>query len=112
MSNKSMACEYRAFDTKIGSMVYPPFPDSKRNLHLLWTGKQDKNGKRVFDGDILKDSADFLWIVFWRQREAGFFKRELDQPENTEYYFGIQNLKRLEVIGNIYENPELLKEKE
>lgn len=68
-----------------------------------YTGLTDKNGKRIFEGDIIRAwgfPKDTLTIqVMWYDKHAGFNLMGL----NTEAF---------EIIGNIYDNPELIKERE
>ena len=76
-----------------------------------YTGLTDKNGKRIFEGDIVHcvsklDSADMV-IIF----ECGQFRMILAEKYH-EYqtnvgYYDI-NCFAKEVIGNIHDNPELL----
>lgn len=80
------------------------------------TGLRDKNGKEIFEGDILACKTDDEVInlnVFWDEEHALFMfeskKYNEQEPlaelvENNTYPF--------EIIGNIYENRELLEDKE
>lgn len=74
-----------------------------------YTGLTDKNGRRIFEGDILKftdaDGRDvYLNVVF----EDGAFLMEEDGVINSDLIPSYDCLG-VEVIGNIYDNPELLK---
>ena len=80
------------------------------------TGLRDKNGKEIFEKDILACKTDDEVInlnVFWDEEHALFMfeskKYNEQEPlaelvENNTYPF--------EIIGNVHENPELLEDKE
>ena len=78
-----------------------------------YTGLTDKNGKRIFEGDILEHHAqgDIIvnrGVVNWDEKNA----RWAHQLNTMNPCFYMHNPKSVEVIGNIYDNPELLKEAE
>lgn len=71
------------------------------------TGLKDKNGKLIFEGDVVKDHNNKLSKVIFDKRGAyfGLFESTVETGYITEFI--IEGM-HLEVIGNIYENPELL----
>ena len=83
-----------------------------------YTGLKDKNGKKIFDGDIIKTHFSFTheveqepFIVVWNIDKA-MFEGVKPSKRKDEYLKGFDFLaeqKNLyEVIGNIHDNPELL----
>ena len=79
---------------------------------LQSTGLKDKNGKEIFEEDIVKDE-DGEWIaqIIWNDTWA-MFEPEImwQEDKNCSYDIRMGRPERFEVIGNIHENPELLKE--
>lgn len=73
------------------------------------TGLKDKNGKEIFEGDIL-DYKGRKALVRWHGSYASFIYRFVDelQNRNTEWKPLYLAYMKCEIIGNIYENKELL----
>lgn len=82
------------------------------------TGLKDKNGKEIFEGDILTNGIDVMSIK--RHDTLGFyidFKGKIDfiadGADLEEFEEDAKEIADIiEIIGNIYENPELLEVKE
>lgn len=79
---------------------------------MQYTGLKDKNGREIYEGDIINsgqkrgsDGSAILYQLKWGDESAGW---DVDQIGRYCMTGGI-DLKKVEVIGNIHENPELLK---
>lgn len=71
---------------------------------MQYTGLLDKNGSEIYEGDIVK-CADEIGIVLYF---GANFQVNWD-PVSTYATYLFLCAKDSEIIGNIYENPELLK---
>ena len=78
-----------------------------------FTGLLDKNGKEIWEGDILRNTkSKEIFEVWWDIEMASFggIDRAKEKIGGVEYGPTLFPLSgKLEVVGNIYENPELLK---
>lgn len=79
------------------------------------TGLKDKNGKEIFEGDILAVGTDDEVVnvnVFWDEKHALFmFESKKYNEKEPLAELAEDDACLFEIIGNIYENPELLEDK-
>ena len=71
---------------------------------IEYTGLKDMKGKEIYEGDILFETfrEEYFKVVF----ENGSFRAEVN-----EYSLDLEDYANIcEVVGNIYENPELIEE--
>jgi len=97
--------------TLINANIYKGFRARFDDVILmLSTGLKDRNGVEIFEGDILHYNADgfdritFHYEVKWLR--AGFFFCSRNITGRLE----VLDLEKAKIIGNIYENPQLLVE--
>lgn len=92
-----------------------------------FTGLLDKNGKRIFEGDVVKYTFDMpdnpnatengkkviigrVFFSDWRASFSVTAGRNCSSSLNNDLFKYVRNGNRVEVIGNIHDNRELLKE--
>jgi uncharacterized phage protein (TIGR01671 family) len=100
---------YEVPDWDIGTVLNPQC----NYIPMQFTGLYDKNGKEIYEGDILNitnryDDYEIYASIEWDNEEArwGYCKKDGDDVEVGSLYDIGAN--EYEVIGNIYENPNLI----
>lgn len=105
---------YKLSDDNLGVDYY----DMNNVDIVFYTGLKGKDGKEIYEGDIVKkwypqwdddkdkEYLEFLGTYFVTCDEGWFF--ELSKPNNGVGIVGSGTFENVEIIGNIYENQELL----
>lgn len=102
-------------DTK-GVRLYDDFGEYWRDFRdvelMQSTGLKDKNGKEVFVGDIIKCTRGCLHEVYIEKEYRGTYFGGMPAVYLKGLREGYAWTEHEEIIGNIYENPDLLEDKE
>lgn len=83
----------------------------KDEILMQYTGMKDQTGREIYEGDIVKfisrldDSKRMGTVRYWAGDAAFLIECE------REIFFLFHDALNREVIGNIYENPEILKDR-
>jgi len=107
--------KFRAWDKNHKIMKDMEFPNKGWNekyvkgclIVMQFTGLKDKNKKEIYEGDIIKDEIED-WeceVIF---DKFGFKLRRLKTEKVFDFSKWSLEKEEYEIIGNIYENPELL----
>ena len=85
--------------------------DRDNIILMQYIGLQDKNGKEIYEGDIVR-TYHKLFTVAWSDTFYGFALVTKSHGASESMTFPNFRHYDWEVIGNIYENPEMLETKE
>jgi uncharacterized phage protein (TIGR01671 family) len=141
INDKMREIKFRAWDTEVKTMYsdlkyLPPFKCNENEeiwVMMQFTGLKDKVGKEIYEGDIIRtyeynDSWDdgAIGDVTWDNERAQFrfnwkillvksgekdFRDPISTICSSSAYNSDRSEGEIEVIGNIYENPEILENK-
>ena len=96
--------------------MFLTFPQESVQFAGLYTGLKDKNGKEIYEGDIMQSGKGKNFTVIFSKTKHKWSVALSHYPPNwsdRKRYKSMEwALENCEIIGNIYENPELLNKKD
>lgn len=123
-----MTPKFRAWEKNLKEMISVDsinFEAGLINMELAWrtfeeielmqyTGLKDSNGVEIYEGDVLMAGDAYLGVIKYDSTRAQFIGKNIGETfQEDEYdtlYTKNGRFNSAKVIGNIYENPELLED--
>lgn len=102
-----LACDPGLLEHGDGLLI--PFRDDI--ILMQFTGLQDKNGRDIYEGDIVEENSSdhSRYEIVWDDKHA-CFKLNCKRVSKATQYPSWNRGVNMVIIGNIYENPELIKQ--
>ena len=97
-------------------LMAKPRDIAEASIFMQYTGLKDKNGNEIYEGDIVAiafwngvDMADIEnGVIKWHEESSAFKWFSGEPSDANNYWLTHADSKHREVVGNIYENPEIL----
>lgn len=77
-------------------------------VFMQYTGLKDLNGVEIYEGDIYENKNGIKWVVYYDERSASYLADAINADYKAKAFINRKENTNGRVIGNIYENPELL----
>lgn len=116
--NDNDALPYYGFDIRGGEVtaiqgmcgVYNAFAHGREFIWEQSTGLKDKNGKEIYEGDIVKGEMGTFELKWYSEVAQYMFRPNMEMKWHPP--FDRRQAENMEVIGNVHETPDLLGGKE
>lgn len=128
LKSKSDGKEITLFNSVFDAMTGIAFYSIDRSMWEFissdeYTGLKDKNGKEIYEGDLMRSEKEIIYQISWSNSRTGFVAKTYNKfkkwetkdngakPAQTKWIHKsmLYAIEKLVVAGNIYENPDLLK---
>ena len=106
-SKGQMVPDYAHFDKQGKLVTVLTYPEDEYEL-MQYTGLQDKNGVEIYEGDIIKLKQNTIWQVAYNEEKVKWHMWAIDPTNSINITKKATHNDKYEVIGNVFENPELL----
>lgn len=107
---KGMHTQNMLYDAQLHDF-WEDFVDYPGYELMQHTGLTDKNNNPIYEGDIIIDTQKQKYEIIFDENHARYDLKVCGENKlsQTSYFTQIYEKKHIEVIGNIFEHPELLK---
>lgn len=100
----------------VRTTMYSDYFDTEDMILMQYTGLKDKNGKEIYEGDIVAIEFQRACkrgkaVIRYDDKYASFVIKNTGEIAHENENLGDYQMENFEVIGNIYENKNLLEEK-
>ncbi len=104
---------YEKLNEAFNAKCFDSFLNNERFVVMQYTGLKDKNDKEIYEGDIVRYKSQLMNKEIWNcviEIEGATFKLRTSEKASYDGSFlnKLAENKNIEVMGNVYENPELL----
>ena len=115
--NPKNGIQYRCGEFRVssgwGSYKEPVYNENTTDRYIIeqYPCLKDKNGKEIYEGDIVEIGKYGKFQIIWNEWACKFDFDKIGKREREEPLLSQDWEQKTEVIGNIHENPELLEDK-
>ena len=83
--------------------------DLENIILMQYIGRKDQNFKQIYECDILKEDGEIIGVVIYEENSCSFRIQPSLKNKDISFTESFLNHDRLEVAGNVFDNPKLIK---